>query len=156
MRKMFILGLASVLSFTIGQSFAGSHDAESMTYSQQETLYQKLGGYDAVSAVAKDLATRLVKDPQLGVYFKGLNTQDKLRLINRLTDFLCNATGGPCIYTGRDMRTAHEGLGITDNDWDRFVYLAQETFNKYNIPSDLQNQLLQALGSLKPAIVQGN
>ncbi len=65
MRKMFILGLASVLSFTIGQSFAGSHDAESMTYSKQETLYQKLGGYDAISAVVKDLATRLVKDPQV-------------------------------------------------------------------------------------------
>lgn len=156
MRKTFVLGLALVASFAIGQSFAGSYDAESMTSSHQETLYQKLGGYDAISAVVKDLATRLVTDPELGVYFKGLNTEDKSRLINRLTDFICNATGGPCIYTGRDMRTAHEGLSITDKDWNRFVYLAQETFNKYNIPSDLQNQLLQTLGSLKPAIVQGN
>jgi len=65
---------------------------------KEKTLYQRLGGYDAISAVVKDLAVRLVTDKQLGIYFKGLSNDSKNRLIAHLTDFVCSATGGPCIY----------------------------------------------------------
>lgn len=66
-------------------------------------------------------------DKQLGVYFKGLSNDSKNKLIAHLTNFVCSATGGPCIYTGRDMKTAHEELGISDSDWNRFVELTKET-----------------------------
>lgn len=121
---------------------------------KEKTLYQRLGGYDAISAVVQDLAGRLVTDKQLGVYFKGLSNDSKRRLIAHLTDFVCSATGGPCIYTGRDMKTVHEGLGISDSDWNRFVELTKETLNKFKVPAKEQQEFLQAVAPLKGVIVE--
>jgi hemoglobin len=121
---------------------------------KEKTLYQRLGGYDAISAVVKDLAVRLVTDKQLGIYFKGLSNDSKNKLIAHLTDFVCSATGGPCIYTGRDMKTAHEGLGISDSDWNRFVELTKETLNKFRVPPKEQQEFLQAVAPLKSVIVE--
>ena len=126
----------------------------SLVPAKAETLYQQLGGYDAISAVTKTLATKLVQDPVLGVYFKGLNNHHKEVLISHLTDFLCNATGGPCIYTGQNMKEAHTGLGITNADWDRFVQITQSVLNEYKVPPKLQKELLEKLVPLKPAIVE--
>ncbi|GAB6078402.1 group I truncated hemoglobin [Hydrogenobaculum acidophilum] len=135
--------LASIIFASVGLASANA-----------ETLYQELGGYDAISAVTKTLATKLVQDPKLGVYFKGLNTHHKEVLINNLTDFLCNATGGPCIYTGENMEEAHAGLGITDSDWNRFVKITEGVLNEYRVPPKLQKELLERLVPLKPYIVQ--
>jgi len=125
-----------------------------LTSANAKTLYQELGGYDAISAVTKALATKLVQDPKLGVYFKGLNTHHKEVVVNNLTDFLCNATGGPCIYTGENMEEAHAGLGITDSDWNRFVKITESVLDEYRVPPKLQKELLERLVPLKPYIVQ--
>ncbi len=79
--------LASIIFASVGLASANA-----------KTLYQELGGYDAISAVTKTLATKLLQDPKLGVYFKGLNTHHKEVLINNLTDFLYNVTG-VLVYT---------------------------------------------------------
>lgn len=125
-----------------------------LTSANAKTLYQELGGYDAISAVTKALATKLVQDPKLGVYFKGLNTHHKEVVVNNLTDFLCNATGGPCIYTVENMEEAHAGLGITDSDWNRFVKITESVLDEYRVPPKLQKELLERLVPLKPYIVQ--
>ncbi len=119
-----------------------------------KSLYERLGGYDAISAVVKDLAVALVTDKQLGVYFKGLSNDSKNRLIAHLTDFVCSATGGPCIYTGRDMKTAHEGLGISESDWTRFVEITKGVLDKYRVPPREQQEFLQAVAPLKSLIVE--
>jgi hemoglobin len=77
-----------------------------------------LGGYDALAAVTEDFISRMANDTQLKRFFVGLSTDSKRRVRNHIVDFLCAATGGPCIYTGRDMETVHTGLNITDADWD--------------------------------------
>src|SRR5215472_15106121 len=76
---------------------------------QSATLYQRLGGYDALAAVTDDFITRLATDPQLGRFFAGHNKEGVTRIRQHVIDFLCVATGGPCAYTGQDMRTAHTG-----------------------------------------------
>src|SRR5262249_32852804 len=77
------------------------------------SLYARLGGYDAIAAVADDFLGRLATDPQFQKFFVG-HSQDSIRRIRQLiVDQLCQVTGGPCAYTGRDMKTAHKGLGIT-------------------------------------------
>jgi hemoglobin len=104
--------------------------------------------------VVNELAVRLVTDRKLGVYFKGLSNDSKRKLIAHLTNFVCSATGGPCIYTGRDMKTSHEGLGITEEEWDRFVKITKEVLDKFKVPAREQQELLQAIAPLKPVIVE--
>ena len=137
-----------------GLLLAGMLSAPAYAQAKEKSLYERLGGYDAISAVVNELAVRLVTDKKLGVYFKGLSNDSKRRLIAHLTDFVCSATGGPCIYTGRDMKTAHEGLGITEEDWDRFVKITKEVLDKFKLPAREQQEFLQAVAPLKSVIVE--
>jgi len=137
-----------------GLLLAGMLSAPVYAQAKEKSLYERLGGYDAISAVVNELAVRLVTDEKLGVYFKGLSNDSKRRLIAHLTDFVCSATGGPCIYTGRDMKTSHEGLGITEEDWDRFVKITKEVLDKFKVPAREQQEFLQAVAPLKSVIVE--
>jgi hemoglobin len=137
-----------------GLLLAGMLSAPAHTKAKEKSLYERLGGYDAISAVVNELAVRLVKDEKLGVYFKGLSNDSKRKLIAHLTDFVCSATGGPCIYTGRDMKTSHEGLGITEEEWDRFVKITKEVLNKFKVPAKEQQEFLQLVSPLKSVIVE--
>jgi hemoglobin len=137
-----------------GLLLAGMLSAPVYAQAMEKSLYERLGGYDAISAVVNELATRLVTDRKLGVYFKGLSNDSKKKLIAHLTDFVCSATGGPCIYTGRDMKTSHEGLGITEEEWDRFVRITKEVLDKFKVPAKEQQEFLQAVAPLKSVIVE--
>jgi len=119
----------------------------------QDSLYKRLGGYDALAAVTDDFIGRLATDPKLGRFFVGLSTDSKVRVRQHVVDFLCVATGGPCKYTGRDMVTAHTGLGITEEDWDISVKALGDTLNKFKVPADLQQEVVSAIAPLKGQIV---
>ena len=85
---------------------------------QTKSLYERLGGYDAIAAVTDDLLARLLGDPQLGVFWKG-HSENSLRRDRQLVvNYMCEAAGGPVFYTGRDMQTSHKGLGISASDWE--------------------------------------
>jgi len=117
------------------------------------SLYTRLGGYDAIVAVTKDFIGRLATDPQLSRFFIGLNDTSKARVEAHVIDFLCVATGGPCIYTGQDMKTAHTGLHITEADWNVSAAHLTETLNKFKVPQKEQTEVMTAVGSLKGDIV---
>ena len=117
------------------------------------TLYTQLGGYDAISAVTSDFITRLATDPQLGKFFVGLNDASKQRVQQHVIDFLCNATGGPCLYLGQDMKTAHKGLHITEAEWNISVQHLVDTLNKFKVPQAQQTAVMGAISALKGDIV---
>ena len=94
---------------------------QAATMPAERSLYQRLGGYDALAAVSDEFITHLANDPQLGRFFTGLSNDSKIRVRQHVIDFLYMATGGPCKYTGRDMRTAHTGLNISEADWNKSV-----------------------------------
>ena len=119
----------------------------------QKTLYQRLGGYDALAAVSDDFLGRLAADPSLGRFFVGLSTDSKIKVRQHIVDFLCVATAGPCKYTGRDMKTAHTGLGITDADWNQMVKLLGQTFDKFSVPEKERADVVGALAGLRADIV---
>jgi hemoglobin len=119
----------------------------------QKSLYQRLGGYDALAAVSDDFLGRLASDPQMGRFFVGLSTDSKVRVRQHIVDFLCVATGGPCKYTGRDMKTVHTGLNITEADWNQMVKLLGQTFDKFNIPEKERADVVGAVAGLKGDIV---
>lgn len=123
-------------------------------YSQEKSLYTRLGGYDAVAAVTDDFIGRLTKDPQLTRFFSGFSTDSLRRIRQLIVDQLCAAAGGPCFYTGRDMKTSHKGLGITDKDWEAAAKHLVATLNKFNVPEKEKNEVLAFVSSLKGEIVE--
>ncbi|HEY6191192.1 MAG TPA: group 1 truncated hemoglobin [Bacteroidota bacterium] len=118
-----------------------------------ESLYKRLGGYDAIAAVIDDFVPRLAKDPQLGKFFAGHSMDSKKRLRQHVVDQICEATGGPCVYTGRPLKVAHSGLGITESDWQVAVGHLVTTLDKFSVPKQEQSELLAILTSVKPDIV---
>ena len=122
--------------------------------SQEKTLYQRLGGYDAIAAVVDDFVAAMVGDPELGVFFKGHSQDSAKRIRQHVVDFICNATGGPCVYTGRDMKTSHKGLGITEAQWNKGVNYIKATLNKFKVPEKEQTELFAAVSSVKNDIVE--
>lgn len=121
---------------------------------QSPSLYQRLGGYDAIAAVTDDFITRLTTEPQFTRFFAGFSTDSKKRIRQHIVDQLCEATGGPCIYTGRSMKVVHGGLGITQRDWDVTVKLLVSSLDKFKVPQREKDELLTALSQLKPDIVE--
>ena len=117
------------------------------------SLYERLGGYDAISAVASDLLPRLQSDPQLGRFWAHRGTDGLRREKQLLIDFLCANTGGPLYYTGRDMLTTHAGMGITESDWTVFLLHAAATLNKFEVPAADQQEIVAFVLSLKGDIV---
>ena len=119
-----------------------------------ETLYQRLGGYDAIAAVADDLLPRLQNDAQLARYWlhrgaDGLNREKQL-----LVDFLCNVAGGPVYYRGRDMKLTHVGMRISENDWNIFLGHAAATLDKFKVPQAERDEVVSVVLSTKADIVE--
>jgi hemoglobin len=119
----------------------------------QESLYTRLGGYDAIAAVTDAFVVRLATDEALGRFFVGHGTASQQRIRQLVVDQLCAATGGPCVYIGRDMRTTHAGMGITEADWDRSVEHLVATLEQFQVPEAERSELLALVGPLKSDIV---
>ena len=117
------------------------------------TLYKRLGGYDAIAAVVDDFLGRLIGDKQLSRFFTGASTDSKNRIRQLVVDQICAATGGPCVYIGRSMRTTHEGLGITESDWQSAVGHLVATLDKFGVPPREKDELIGAVATRKPDIV---
>lgn len=128
--------------------------APTRAVAQEQSLYQRLGGYNAIAAVTDDFIGKLATDPQFTKFFAGHSNDSKGRIRQHIVNQLCLATGGPCIYTGRDMKTSHAGLGITTADWDHSVELLVGTLDKFKVPEREKGELLAALTPLKKDIVE--
>ncbi|HKP84514.1 MAG TPA: group 1 truncated hemoglobin [Blastocatellia bacterium] len=118
------------------------------------SLYKRLGGYDALAAVTDDFIKALATDKKLGRFFVGASDNTKAKIRQLVLDQLCAATGGPCVYIGRDMKTTHKGLGITEEDWNIAVEHLVRTLNTYKVPEKEQKELAGALTKLKADIVE--
>lgn len=124
------------------------------TSGKTDSLYKRLGGYDAVAAVTDDFLGRLVADPLLKRLFVGFSDDSKQRIRQHTVDFLCKVTGGPCGYHGRDMKTVHTGVGITEDDWNKSVEHLKATLDKFKVPQREREELLAAIGGMKNDIVE--
>ena len=121
---------------------------------QTATLYARLGGYDAIAAVADDLLPRLVSDSQLGRFWAHRGADGIHREKQLLIDFLCANAGGPLYYTGRDMATSHKGMGISASDWEIFLRHLQVTFDRFQVPESERRDVLAFVESTRADIVE--
>jgi len=120
----------------------------------EQTLYQRLGGYDALAAATDDLLARLRGDPELTDYWKG-KSDDSFRKDRQLiVDYMVAAAGGPAFYTGRDMKTAHAGMRITARDWQLFMGHARATLEHFKVPPREQEEVLDFLSGLEAEVVE--
>jgi truncated hemoglobin YjbI len=92
--------------------------------------------------VSDDFIGRLAADKQLARFLVGMSDNSKAHLRQLVVDQLCQATGGPCVYIGRDMKTAHKGLGITGSDWDLTVKALVGSLDKFKVPPKEKDELL--------------
>lgn len=118
------------------------------------SLYKRLGGYDAIAAVTDDFLGRLLAEPAFTKFFSGASNDSKMRIRQHIVDQLCFATGGPCVYTGRSMKAAHAGLGITNADWDLAVKDLVASLEKFRVPAKEQGDLAAILATVKGDIVE--
>ena len=121
---------------------------------QNRTLYERLGGYDAIAAVANDLVTRLNNDTQLGRFWAHRGEDGVERERQLLIDFLCERAGGPVYYRGREMLLAHRGMKISESDWNVFLGHAAATLAKFKVPESEQRDVVAFVQSLKKEIVE--
>jgi hemoglobin len=119
------------------------------------SLYTRLGGYDAIAATVVDLMPRLRGDPKLWVYWKGKSLESRRRGDQLLIDFLCAAFGGPVFYSGPDMKTSHQGLGITTEEWEITLDHIRAALVTLGVPERETADVLAAAESLKGDIVEG-
>ena len=126
----------------------------SVARAQEKSLYERIGGYNALAAVVDDFVGRLVADKQFERFFAGHSTDSIKKLRQHVVEFLCFGTGGPCVYVGRDMKTTHAGLNITEKDWDVSVQDLIATLDKFKVPAKEKDEVLAAVGALKKDIVE--
>jgi hemoglobin len=119
-----------------------------------DSLYTRLGGYDAIAAFVADLMPRLYGDGELWVYWKGKSVDSRRRGEQLLIEFLCAAFGGPAFYGGPDMKAAHRGLGITEAEWDVLIRHIAATAEALGVPERERAEVLEASNSLKWDIVE--
>ena len=119
-----------------------------------DTLYARLGGYDAIAAVADDLLARLQADEQLGRFWKNRGQDGVRREKQLLIDFLCASAGGPMYYVGRDMKISHRGLGINESDWQAFLGHVETTLTTFEVPASERAEVLGFVASTKGDIVE--
>ena len=117
------------------------------------TLYQRLGGREAIKALVDDFVATLAADPRVNERFKGFDGARVAKLQTNLADQICDATGGPCAYLGKDMKTTHTGMKITEAEWNATVEDLVKSLNKLKVGPKEQQELLSALGGMKKDIV---
>jgi hemoglobin len=115
------------------------------------SLYERLGGLDAIHAVVDSFVARCAGDGRINPKFA---KSDVPRLKKMLVDQVCDATGGPCTYTGRDMQETHAGMGVTAGEFDALVEDLVATLDEFEVPRAEQEELLGLLAPIRTDIVE--
>jgi hemoglobin len=118
-----------------------------------KSLYERLGGYDAIAAVTDALMVRIKNDDKLRRFYDHRGADGIAREQQLLVDYLCASSGGPMIYTGRDMKTLHIGMRLDEEDWQRAVDHLIATLEAFKVPEPEKSEMLAFIVSLKPEIV---
>ena len=122
-----------------------------MSTEQMISLYERLGGIDAITAVARAFEDRAAKDDRINQKFARTNLD---RLTREFVDQLCQDTGGPCTYTGRTMTEAHTNMGVSSGEFDAFMEDLVATLDDFEVGKAEQGELLSLLRPMRGEIVE--
>jgi len=152
MKNLRQLTFLSTLALALFLGACASHNKPAAPPPAPEpTLYERLGGQDAIVAVVDEFIANVAADERINGFFANANIP---RLKTLLVEQICAGTGGPCEYTGRSMKAAHAGMGINDADFNALVEDLVKALDKFNVPEKEKNELLGILGPMKADIVE--
>jgi hemoglobin len=117
------------------------------------SLYKRLGGREGIATVVGDFTANMAADPRVNERFKGMKPEALEKFRSNLSDQICEAAGGPCSYVGKDMKATHAGMKITEAEWNATVENLVKALDKNNVDAKAKQELLAALGPMKPDIV---
>ena len=144
--------LCSLTLLVVFVTFATTNGFAAMT---EKSLYERLGGKKAITAVVDEFVARVAADKRINGFFKAA-AKDPARLARlkgNLVDQICQASGGPCKYKGKSMKAAHKGMGITEADFNSLVEDLVGALDKFKVGKKEKDELLGKLGPLKKDIV---
>jgi hemoglobin len=121
---------------------------------QPPSLYQRLGGREGIAGVVGDFVTNQMADARVNARLKGMSPVQVEKFKSTFADQICDATGGPCAYLGRDMKTTHRGMHITDAEWNATVENLVKALDKYKVGAKEKSELLGIVGPMKADIVE--
>jgi hemoglobin len=152
MHRIKRIGLAVCLLAAISAT-AAAQNSMSGQETMKKSLYERLGGIDAIKAVIGEFVARVAADARINKKFAKSDI-DRVKL--HLVEQVCAATGGPCEYTGLDMKKAHKNMKVTEGEFNALVEDLVGALDKFNVPEQEKNDLLGILGPLKSQIVEVN
>ena len=120
---------------------------------RERSLYQRLGGREGIALVVGDFVANMAGDARVNARFKDMKGPQIERLKSHLADQICDATGGPCAYLGRDMKTTHQGMGVSETEWNATVENLTKALDKHGVGAREKSELIGLLGPMKGAIV---
>jgi len=120
----------------------------------EQTLYRRLGGYDVIAAVIDDFLSRFGSDPRLARFGAGRSLDSRQRTRQLIIEQICSLAGGPCLYTGRDMKTSHAGLAITEAEWQASLQHASAALEKHGVALQEKEEFLAIFQKYKGDIVE--
>jgi hemoglobin len=118
------------------------------------TLYQRLGGYDGVTAYVGLVFPRVAAHPELRHMFRGHGKDSQQRQFQLVVELICQRTGGPCAYVGRPMGPVHDGLGITEAQWTTFMTIIDQGLREKSYPADVRDEFREVWRSFHDGVVQ--
>jgi hemoglobin len=147
--RIQVLAIATVVGLLA--TTAGAQDA-----ARQKSLYDRLGGKKAITAVVDEFVGRVAADNRINQFFAATasNPAQLASFKMKLVDQICEASGGPCKYTGKDMKTAHRGMGVSTADFNALVEDLVGALDKFKVGAADKNQLLGVLGPMQGQIVE--
>jgi hemoglobin len=121
------------------------------TFAADVSLYERLGGQGAIQAVVTKFIGNVGADKRINSFFA---TTDLKKLNKLLVEQVCAASGGPCTYSGRDMKTTHKGMKVTTAAFNALVEDLVSALDTFNVPAKEKGELLAVLGPMKSDIVE--
>lgn len=118
----------------------------------QPSLYSRLGGHEVIAGITDDFVAGVLAHKQVGRFFANAHIQEGLR--DRVVDLLCELSGGPCVYRGRDMKTVHQGMGITACDWQIAIDLFTAALDRHKVAPAERSEFVQIIENMKSSIVE--
>jgi hemoglobin len=148
MKRIFVSCLLVAVFMMVGHSALAKGPRDS-----KKSLYDRIGGSEAVGKIFDEVGGRMAKDPLLAKFFEGQSQEALMAQRNETIAFLCHEMGGPCEYKGRTVKQAHGALAINDAQWKAFVKHLSETLDNQKVGSKEKSEMLSLVKKFKPDVV---
>ena len=152
-----VITVIAVLAIVAAPACARKDEAptDSTAAAVAQSLYDRLGGTTAIASVVDGFVANVAADARINKFFTRVasDTAAMRQFKQKLVDQICQGTGGPCTYTGQDMKTAHQGMGLTNADFDALVEDLVKALDSAGVPQKEKDELLAVLGPMRADIV---